>query len=145
MISHVDFWKLFSMTTKGDWTAVVYKKNPGDFEYSGLVHITEPDRIIARDCSAADARFIAAAHHLLPQMALQLRSLGKDVSDAPVGISPAAQDTVLVKNLSSFLTQMCHSTALCPFEGSARCPLCRRGCCNVQMQDWESWLCGGKK
>lgn len=31
----IDFWKLFSMTTKGDWTAAVYKKDPGDFEYNG--------------------------------------------------------------------------------------------------------------
>ena len=145
MTKTIDFWKLFSMTTKGDWTAVGYRKNSGDFEYSGLVRTTEPDRIIARDCSAADARFIAAAHHLLPQMALQLRGLGKDVSDAPVGISPAAHDTVLVKNLSSFLTQMCHSTTLCPFEGSARCPMCWQGCCNVRMQDWEAWLCGGER
>ena len=140
----IDFWKLFSMTTKGDWTAVVYRKNPGDFEYSGFVR-TKPGHIIARDCSAADARFIADAHHLLPQMALQLRSLGKDVSDAPVGISPAAQDTVLVKNLSSFLTQMCHREGLCPFEEPVLCPLRHRGCSNVQMQDWETWLCGGER
>lgn len=144
MMKTIDFWKLFSMTTKGDWTAEVYRKDLGDIEYSGLVR-TKPGHIIARDCSAADARFIAAAHHLLPQMALQLRSLGKDVSEKSDIVFPMVHDTVLLKNLASFLTQMCHSTALCPFEGSARCPLCRRGCCNVQMQDWESWLCGGKK
>lgn len=144
MTKTIDFWKLFSMTTKGDWTAVVYRKNPGDFEYSGFVR-TKPGHIIARDCSAADARFIADAHHLLPQMALQLRSLGKDVSDAPVGISPMARDTVLVKNLSDFLTYMCHDAGMCPFEGSGHCPLCGRGCYNVQMQDWETWLCGGER
>lgn len=140
----IDFWKLFSMATKGEWTAVVYRKDPGDFEYSGLVR-TKPGHIIARDCSAADARFIADAHRLLPQMALQLRSLGEDVSDAPVGISPMVRDTVLLKNLDSFLTQMCHREGLCPFEEPVLCPLRHRGCSNVQMQDWEARLCGGER
>ena len=145
MTKTIDFWKLFSMTTKGDWTAVGYGKNSGDFEYSGIVRTTEPDRIIARDCSAADARFIAAAHHLLPQMALQLRSLGKDVSEESDIVFPMVHDTVLLKNLVSFLTQMCHREGLCPFEEPVLCPLRHRGCSNMQMQDWESWLCGGER
>lgn len=145
MTKTIDFWKLFSMTTKGDWTAIIRRKDPGDFKCSGLVCTTASDHIIASDCSAEDARFIAAAHHLLPQMALQLRSLGKDVSEESDIVFPMVHDTVLLKNLASFLTQMCHREGLCPFEEPMLCPLRHRGCSNVQMQDWETWLCGGER
>lgn len=142
MTKTIDFWKLFSMTTKGDWTAFIYKKDPSKIGYSGLVR-TESGHIIARDCSADDAKFIAAAHQMLPKFALQaqLDSIIRDASKEPVSLSSKIHDTILLDNLISFLNQMCRSERFCPFEDPALCPFRDKyGCFSMRKWYWEEWF-----